>query len=223
MMNSLVKYLIALYLLAVLLDPGHAGGADLVFLNFGKHSNITFKEPTKKELANPSWHAPATLYAKGLALTLDTDWPIRRIDADSYAIRYKNWSDFYWIIKKNIRQVYQISGRAFGEDGPGQPVTGVEVRVNLKSHTVSLWFNAARFELDVRNLSARYLINDLVILDSQDWEIKEVKSGVFHIRRAFWGRPSSGFFWEFDESARDLFLVKGEAFDQPSKNRQPFR
>jgi len=218
-MSSKIRIFFIMLLLTNMTEPLAASDSDIFSLSFNNKSNIIFSEPTERDLANPYFYIAASLYADGLALTLNTEWPIRRIDADTYAIRHINWSDFYWIIKKSTRQVYQID-RPFGEAGTGQPVPDTAVRLDGIHKTISIWFQRARLELDGRRNLTRFLINDFIILDSQEWQIENIKNGLIHVRRPFWTRPNIDFYWEVDLTSNQAYFVKGEKFDEPAKNRR---
>jgi hypothetical protein len=195
-----------------------ANAADVCSLNFDGNSRIVFEEPTDAQAANPSFSVVASLYAANYGLTLNNEWPIKKLGTDTYAIRHVNWNDHYWVISKSSGRASLVERQPFASVKDGSALQGVSVW--NRGGVLNIDFQSARLDINTVRSTASFLINGQTILGEGAWEVANPSYGVYRIRRSFWGRPGTNFFWEYDSHAGELYIVQGGQFNGPTdKNR----
>ena len=102
----------------------------------------------------------------------------------------------------------------------GEAIPGIQVQLNSKYDTVSLYFNSASLENNMKTAKAELRIGDLFYFDNNAWEVTETDDQVFHIRRkSFWSR----LFWKVDLKRNKFYSVSDEHFDAPVANEMNAR
>ena len=208
-------YFVLWILLGFLFISGNSSASEKVSFNFSGKTHIIFGEPTAEELATNSG-ITANLYGDNIQLVPNYYWITKRVDNDHYDISYKDWTNFFLRIDKVNSLVYKVSGQIGGSNNVvGQPIPDIQVRLNSKYQTVSLYFESAYLELNTKTSKAEFKIGDLIYLDSNTWEVNQSDDQVFHIRqRSFWPR----IFWKVDLKRNKFYFVSDENFDAPVAN-----
>jgi hypothetical protein len=201
--------------LCLLFASGTSSASDSLLFNFSGKTHIIFGEPTPEELKNNSI-ITSNLYADNTQLVPNNYWITKRVDNDRYDICYKDWTNFFLRIDKINYLVYKVSGQIGGpHNAVGEPLSGIQVQLNSKYHTVSLYFDSAYLELNTKTGKAEFRISDLIYLSSNEWEVAEVQNHVYHIRRkSFWPQ----LYWSVDLNTNEFYSVHGEKFDMPVAN-----
>ena len=119
--------------------------------------------------------------------------------------------------------MYKVSGQIGGSHNLiGEAIPGIQVQLNSKYHTVSLYFDSASLELNTKTAKAELRIGDLFYFDSNAWEVTEAEDQVFHIRqKSFW--PRLRLFWKVDLKRNKFYSVSNENFDAPVANEMNAR
>ncbi len=199
-------------LLFFLFSSGKLSASEILSFNFSGKTHIIFGEPTPEESAKNSI-ITVNLYADDTQIVPNNYWTAKRVDNDHYDISYKDWTNFFLRIDKINNLVYRVSGNIGSSNHVvGDAIPGIQVQLNSKYHTVSLYFDSAYLELNTKTARAEFRISDLIYLNSNAWEVTEAEEKVFHIRRKAF---LPNLFWKVDLKSNKFYLVSGENFDAP--------
>jgi tetratricopeptide (TPR) repeat protein len=214
-------FAIALFL-CFLCIAGMSSASEKLTFNFSGKTHIIFSEPTSEDFKNNSV-ITSNLYADNTQLVPNNYWITKRVDNDRYDLCYKDWSNFFLRIDKTNYLVYKVSGQIGGTNNVvGEAIPGIQVQLNSKYHTVSLYFDSAYLELNTKTAKAELRIGDLLYFDSNAWEVTETDDQVFHIRqKSFW--PRLRLFWKVDLKRNKFYSVSDEKFDAPVANEMNAR
>jgi hypothetical protein len=164
-------------------------------------------------------HVPSTttlqISTESMVLSYGGDWEIKQLKPYLYHLRLKTWKGFYWKVNTSRKEAYKIEGGSFGSFG------GNETRLtSIKVDVVGGDSGDAKPERFFLRCSPSYLVHDpntgtkqiiadgMVLSYGGDWEIKQLKPYLYHLRLKTW----KGFYWKVNTSRKEAYKIEGGTF-----------
>jgi len=206
--------------LDAMVKPGTEGGFEMVFAADAK-PEVRYALST---------HGVEVAVA-GTVLTSGEAWQARELDPMVFHLRHDAWEGTFWQVELGQGRVLELTGGMFGFPGGKAtevPCTVTSSRTATLAKVTRLRTPVLAPEEVVIHLSAL----DVVVnpssgagevstrgtpLDTAPWQVRDVKPGIYHLRRKGWNER----FWAVDTTAREAVEVVRARFGAAGASGTP--
>lgn len=156
--------------------------------------------------------------AGGMVLSYGQNWEAKKLKPYLYHLRLKTWKDFFWKVNTSRKEVYKVTDGTFGALG------GSETKLDFVLDPKGDANNPDRFlirfpksylvyvpDSDTLQIAAQTQAHGgHVISYKGDWQVKKLKSYLYHLRLASW----KNFYWKVNTSRKGIWKVTNGTFGQ---------
>jgi hypothetical protein len=149
-----------------------------------------------------------------MVLSYGQNWEVKQLQPFLYHMRLKTWKGFFWQVNTSRKVAYKVEGGSFDSPGGTETViAGIKVEVVAGSDSGApdsflLKFSTSYLGYEPSSGTLQIVAELMVLSYGQDWEAKEVKPSIYHIRLKTW----QGFFWQVSTLRKEAYKVEKGTF-----------
>ncbi len=202
-MKMVKKYIIGLILLFMFLMP------TLGFAQTPKRFSLHF--PNAEFLYETGSNSIQLIGFDSL-LCNSEDWEVKKLKPFLFHIKQKFWKEFFWKVNTSRKRIWRVTQGTFGRLGGKDQLLNASVGSFVGSPE-----NPARFAVVLSNGylahspsagSPQIVFEGNVLSYGRDWEIKQLKPYLYHLRQESWRNS----FWKVNTSRKKVFRVTNGSF-----------
>jgi len=150
--------------------------------------------------------------SQGNVLSYGKDWKVKKMKTYLYAMKQKNWKDFFWKVNTSRKEVYLIKDVDFGQmGGTSKTLEGIEVEPHgdaMNPDRFTLAFKSAYMAYIPKTKTQQLISEGMVLSYCKDWKVKALKSYLYHFKQNVW----KNFYWHVNSSRKSVHKVTGAKF-----------